>query len=67
MPPLLHFLDSHNINVLLIPPNFTDRLEPLDLSVNKAAKDFLRKKFREWYTRQSCVQLDGAHKLTVNN
>jgi len=64
-PPLLRLLDSHNINVVLIPPNCTDRLQPLDLSVNKAAKDFLRKKFREWYARQVCVQLDGAQNKPV--
>ena len=40
MPPLLHLLDRHNANVVLIPPNCTDRLHPLDLCVNKAAKDF---------------------------
>ena len=37
----LTFLDSNNVNVVLIPPNYTDRLQPLDLSVNKAAKEFL--------------------------
>ena len=30
----------------------TNLYQPLDLSVNKAAKDFTRKKFLEWYTRQ---------------
>jgi len=34
---LLSLLDSHNVNVVLVPPNCTDRLQPLDLSVNKAA------------------------------
>ena len=37
---LLNLLDSHNVNVALIPPNCTDRLQPLDLSVNKTVKDF---------------------------
>ena len=37
---LLSLLDSHNINVVLVPPNCTDRLQPLDLSVNKAGVKF---------------------------
>ena len=31
-------LDHNNINVVLVPPNCTDRLQPLDVSVNKAIK-----------------------------
>jgi len=31
----------------------------LDLSVNKAAKEFLQKKFQNWYATQVCAQLDG--------
>ena len=50
-------LDSKNINVILIPANCTDRLQPLDISVNKAAKEFLRKKFHLWYAKQVCAQL----------
>ena len=63
---LLRLLDRHNINVIMIPPNCTDRLQPLDLSLNKAAKDFLRRKFREWYAKQVCVQLDGAQNIPVD-
>ena len=37
---LLTFLDDKNIHVLLIPVNYTDKLQPLDLSVNKAYKGF---------------------------
>ena len=32
-----------------IPANCTDKLQLLDLSINKPAKDFMRKKFQEWY------------------
>ena len=56
---LLKLLDSNNIDVVLIPPNCTDRLQPLDLSVNKAAKEFLRRKFQNWYATKVCAQLDG--------
>ena len=35
---LLKFLDDKNILVVLISANCTDKLQPLDLSVNKAAR-----------------------------
>ena len=56
---VLSLLDQYRINVTLIPPNCTDRLQPLDLSINKAAKDFLRGQFREWYALQVCSQIKG--------
>ena len=40
--------------------NCTNRLQPLDVSVNKAAKNFLRDQFQEWYAQQLRDQiLDG--------
>ena len=51
-------LDDSRIYVILIPPNCTDR-EPMDLSVNKPAKDFLRNKFQTWYSKQVCSQFQG--------
>ena len=45
---VLTLLDQNNINVVLIPPNCTDRLQPLDISVNKAVKDKLRELFQSW-------------------
>ena len=56
---LLKLLDTNMVNVVLIPPNYTDRLQPLDLSVNKAAKEFLHKCFQKWYALQVCSQLEG--------
>ena len=56
---LLTILDDNNINVILIPANCTDRLQPLDISVNKAVKDFLRSKFQEWFAKQVKSQLSG--------
>ncbi|MCY3929117.1 MAG: hypothetical protein OXG81_12660 [Acidobacteria bacterium] len=60
---LLKMLDAENINVVLIPANCTDRLQPLDLCVNKAAKDFLRNEFQKWYASQVCSQLDGKAEI----
>lgn len=45
--------------VVLIPPNCTDNFQPLDLSVNKSAKDFLRDKFQQWYSEIICRQFQG--------
>ena len=56
---LLKLLDANNISVVLIPPNCTDRLQPLDVSVNKAAKEFLRNSFQKWYASIVCSQLNG--------
>lgn len=52
-------LEENNIHVCLLPPNTTDKLQPLDVSVNKPAKDFLKQKFEEWYTEQIVKQLEG--------
>ena len=51
-------LRQHHFDVVLVPPNCTDCLQPLDVSVNKAAKDFLKSKFREWYATQILQQLE---------
>ena len=56
---LLKLLDENNVSVVLIPPNCTDRLQPLDVSVNKSAKEFLRRKFHVWYAENICAQLEG--------
>ena len=55
---LFQILDDNVINFVIVPANCTDRLQPLDLSVNKAAKTFLRDQFQDWYAHQisSAVQ-----------
>ena len=42
---VIGLLKSNKVETLFVPPNTTDQLQPLDLSVNKLAKDFLRKKY----------------------
>ena len=54
---VLQILKENHIDTLLIPASCTDRLQPLDVSVNKSAKVFLRKKFQLWYSEQVCSQL----------
>ena len=53
---LLTFLDDKNIHVVFIPANCTDKLQPLDLGVNKASKNFLK---IGSYAQEICSQLQG--------
>ena len=45
--------------MVLSPPNTTDSLQPMDLSVNRPAKDFLKRCFEEWYSEEVMKQLNG--------
>ena len=44
-----NFLAANHIIIIEVPSNCTDRLQPLDLSVNKPIKDSLKTKFQAWY------------------
>ena len=64
---ILALLEEHNIHVVSVPVNCTDRLQPIDLSVNKSVKEFMRSKFKEWYAAQVLKQLDeGANIAPVD-
>ena len=53
---LLH----NNIHVVKVPPNCMDRLHPMDLSINKAVKDFMRSRFIEWYSTKVMERLSSS-------
>ena len=65
-PQLLKTIDAHHIYVVLIPPNCTDRLQPLDHSVNKGVKEFLRQQFQEWYAGLVCTQVQKSQNELVD-
>lgn len=56
-------LDSHKIHVCLLPPNTSDLLQPMDISVNKPAKDFIKREFEQWYAEQVMQQLQGQEDI----
>jgi len=42
-------LEQHYISFVGVPASCTNRLQPLDLSINKPVKDHLRSSFHDWY------------------
>ena len=57
---VLQLLLDSNILYIFIPANSTDKLQPLDFSVNKPAKDFMKLKLQDWYGSVICKQLDDG-------
>lgn len=58
MDDIIQLLEEHDIHVVKLPANCTDRLEPMDISVNKAAKKFLWQKFNIWCSELVAQQLE---------
>ena len=52
---------------LSIAANTTDLLQPMDISVNKQAKSFLKKQFAEWYSEQLLQQIDNQNAVPVSD
>ena len=59
----LKVLEDNNILATKIPPNRAHLFQPLDLTVNKVAKDFMKKKFSEWFSRQISIGLENGQEL----
>ena len=53
----LSLLKANSIYILIVPANCTDRLQPLDVSINKTAKEFLRRQFQEWHAAKISDQM----------
>ena len=64
MEDVTKLLEENNIHVVSVPANCTDRLQPMDLSVNKSVKEYMRSKFRDWYSMQVQHQLDEGEEIS---
>ena len=64
---VLQKLEESNVIVIFVPPNCTDQLQPLDLSVNKPIKAQMRKCFINWYFDKVAEQMkSGKSPDTIN-
>ena len=53
-----NFIEEIDCVILRVPNNMTNYFQMLDLNVNGHAKEFLKKKFEEWYAGEVKKQLD---------
>ena len=53
-------LEQNNVVMVDVPANCTEKLQPMDLSVNKSIKNHMRSSFQEWYAHQVKLQ-NGNH------
>ncbi len=60
-------LEQKNIHSVLIPPSCTDKLQPMDVSVNRAAKAFLEREFQDWYAEQVLTSMRDEEELMPIN
>ena len=51
-------IESNGCLLVYVPPNLTRVFQPLDLSINGNAKEFLKNKFSDWYTSQRINKLE---------
>ena len=45
-------LQSNHIWFVVVPANCTDKLQPMDLAINKPLKDAMKRKFQTWYAKE---------------
>ena len=67
-PEFAAALKKHNIIQVPVPANCTDKLQPLDISINKPMKDELRRRFQTWYADEVSKQLRtvSIHEVRVD-
>ena len=58
---ILRKLSSENrCEIVIVPHNLTNKFQPLDLTVNKAAKAFVQNQYNDWFSDQVARQLKSA-------
>ena len=53
-------MTSNNCILQKVPANMIHHLQPLDISINGLAKQFMRNKYKDWYVKNIVCQLNGG-------
>ena len=62
-PAVLQKLRENYIFLVRVPPNMANLFQPLDLTVNGAAKAFMKRRFTEWYSQEIWKELESGKEL----
>ena len=57
---LREIFSENYCEVVIIPHNLTNKFQPLDISVHKAAKAFIQNMYNEWFSNEVATQLSGG-------
>ena len=57
---LKEFCSKNRCEVVIVPHNLTNKFQPLDLTVNKAAKAFIQNQYNSWFSDQVARQLKSG-------
>lgn len=57
---VISFLNDNSVLHEKVPANMTHYFQPLDLTVNGASKQFMKKKFVDWYARKVISSIDNG-------
>jgi len=52
---------ENHCEVVIVPHNLTNKFQPLDISVNKAAKSFVQNLYNDWFSNQIAEQLQKGN------
>jgi hypothetical protein len=59
-----YHLKANDIIPLFVPAACSDKLQPLDLSVNHEYKEILKTRFHDWYSAQVVQRLNDQEDIT---
>ena len=61
---LKEFCSKSRCEIVIVPHNLTNKFQPLDLTVNKAAKAFFQNQYNDWFSDQVAQPLKSGNDQT---